>query len=214
MKKNTLKESAYNYIKHKIKVCAYLPGEAINELKISEETGIGRTPVREALLSLKEENLVEVRPRKGTFASPISETQINEMYQIRRLLEPVAAVKCKQSFDKSALLDYDAMFKHLDIQNDEEYYNLDIAFHQFIVNATDSPALIEFYEKVMFTQYRIGAYNSIRGLAQKENYYTEHHAIIQALLEEDDQKIEDACIQHICRSHVISLRALKAAENK
>lgn len=214
MKNATLKESAYEYIKHKLKVCAYLPGEAINELKISEETGIGRTPVREALLSLKEENLVEVRPRKGTFAAAISEAQINEMYQIRRLLEPVVAVKYKQVFDKSILLDYDVLFEHLDIRNDEEYYNLDIDFHQFIINATANPALIEFYEKIMFTQYRIGAYNSIRGLAQKENYYTEHHSIIQALLEEDDQKIEDSCIYHISRSHVVSLKALKAVGNE
>ena len=121
-----LKQQAYDYIKHKIKVCSYLPGEAINELRIAEETGIGRTPVREALLSLKEENLVEVRPRKGTFAPLITEDKINEMYQIRRLLEPVIAVRYKQNFEKTKLLDYDSLFEHLDIENDEQYYNLDL----------------------------------------------------------------------------------------
>ena len=89
----TLKEQAYNYIKHKIKRCTYLPGEAIHELRIVEETGIGRTPVREALLALKEENLVEVRPRKGTFAPVITESLINEMYQIRQILEPTVAIR-------------------------------------------------------------------------------------------------------------------------
>ena len=77
-------------------MCQYMPGEAVNELKIMEETGIGRTPVREALLALKEEGLIEIRPRKGTFACAITEFQINEMYQIRRLLEPISAVKYKQ----------------------------------------------------------------------------------------------------------------------
>lgn len=210
MKHTTLKEQAYEYIRHKIKICSYLPGEAINELKIAEETGIGRTPVREALMSLKEESLVEVRPRKGTFAAPITEAQINEMYQIRRLLEPVVAVKYQHIFDKSRLLDFDGLFKRLDIKNDEAYYNLDISFHQFIVDTAANPALTEFYEKILFTQYRIGAYNSIRGTAQKENYYAEHHAIIQALLEEDDQAIEESCVRHIGRSHINSLKALKA----
>jgi len=209
VKKSTLKDQAYEYIKRKIKMCEYMPGEAINELKIIEQTGIGRTPVREALLSLKEEGLIEIRPRKGTFASPITEFQINEMYQIRRLLEPVTAVKYKQQFDKGVLLDYDSLFEHLDIEDDEKYYDLDVKFHQAIINATGNPMLMDFYEKVMFTQYRIGIYNSVRGMARKENYYLEHHDIIRALLEEDDRSIEDACIRHISRSHIISLKALK-----
>ncbi len=209
MKTPTLKERAYGHIRHKLKMCEYMPGEAINEGKIMEETGIGRTPVREAILSLKEEGLIEIRPRRGTFAAPITEFQINESYQIRRLLEPAAAVKYKQQFDKSALLDYDSLFEHLDTSDDEKYYDLDIRFHQSIINATGNPMLMAFYEKVMFTQYRIGIYNSVRGMARKENYYSEHHDIIRALLEEEDKRIEEACIRHISRSHIISLKALK-----
>lgn len=209
MKNATLKEQAYAHIKHKLKMCEYVPGEAVNEWKIMEETGIGRTPVREALLSLKEEGLIEIRPRKGTFASSITELQINETYQIRSLLEPVAAVKYKQRFDKGILLDYDSLFEHLDIADDEKYFDLDIKFHQALINATGNPMLIDFYEKVMFTQYRIGIYNSIRGMARKENYYAEHHDIICALLEEDDKSIEETCARHISRSHIVSLKALK-----
>lgn len=214
MTSQTLKQQAYNYIRHRIKRCLYLPGEAIHELRIVEETGIGRTPVREALLALKEENLVEVRPRKGTFAPMITEQMINEMYQIRQLLEPSVAVRYKQSFDKGRLLDYDTLFEQLDIRNDEEYYDLDIAFHQYILDVAKNPALSEFYSKTMFTQYRIGSYNSICGTAKKENYYSEHHAIITALLEEDDKKIQDACMYHISRSHIISLQTLKSADLK
>lgn len=209
MTTQTLKEQAYNYIKDKIKRCAYLPGEAIHELRIVEETGIGRTPVREALLALKEENLVEVRPRKGTFAPMITESQINEMYQIRRLLEPLVAVQYKQNFDKGQLLDYDSLFEHFNIHNDEKYYDLDIAFHQYLIDAAHNPALSEFFRKTMFTQYRIGSYNTICGTARKENYYSEHHAIIMALLEEEDKKIQESCLHHISRSHIISLQTLK-----
>ncbi len=63
---------------------------------------------------------------------------------------------------------------------------------------------------MMFTQYRIGAYNSICGTAKKEHYYSEHHAIILALLEEDDKKIEETCMYHISRSHIISLQTLRS----
>lgn len=209
LKSITLKEQAYEHIKHKLKMCVYMPGDAVGEPEIMEETGIGRTPVREALLALKEEGLIEIRPRKGTFASPITEQQINEIYQIRSLLEPVTAVRYKQRFDKSVLLDYDSLFEHLDIEDDEKYFDLDMKFHQAIIGITDNPTLTEFYEKVMFSQYRIGIYNSVRGMAGKENYYPEHHNIICALLDEDDKRIEEACKRHIGRSHIVSLKALK-----
>lgn len=209
MKNLTLKEQAYEHIKHKLKICEYMPGESVGEVEIMEETGIGRTPVREALLALKEEGLIEIRPRKGTFASPITELQVNGIYQIRSLLEPVTAVRYKQHFDKSILLDYDSLFEHLDIEDDEKYFDLDMKFHQAIIDVTGNPMLTDFYEKVMFTQYRIGIYNSVRGMARKENYYPEHHDIICALLEEDDRRIEESCKRHISRSHIISLKALK-----
>lgn len=209
LKKSTLKEQAYDYLKYKIKNCLYIPGEAINEMKIAEETGMGRTPIREALLALKEENLIEVKPRKGTFVADITETQVNESYQIRRILEPVIAVKYKLSFDKGRLLAFDEMFSRLDVTDDEAYFNLDVRFHEHIVEAAGNPAINGFFQKTMFGQYRIGIYNSIHGLARKENYYQEHHDIIMALLEEDDKKIEEANVRHISNSHIISLQAVK-----
>lgn len=209
LKNITLKEQAYEHIKHKLKMCRYMPGDPVGESEIIAETGIGRTPVREALLSLKEEGLIEIRPRRGTFASPITESQINETYQVRSLLEPVTAVRYKQHFDKSVLLDYDSLFERLDIEDDEKYFDLDMKFHQAVINVTGNPILMNFYETIMFTQYRIGIYNSIRGMARKENYYQEHHEIICALLEEDDRRIECACMHHINTSHIISLKALK-----
>ena len=63
------------------------------------------------------------------------------MYQIRQILEPTVAIRYKQSFDKGQLLDYDELFEHLDINNDEEYYDLDIAFHQYILDIAHNPAL-------------------------------------------------------------------------
>lgn len=209
LKKPALKDQAYDYLKEKIKNCLYMPGEAVNEMKIAEETGLGRTPIREALLALKEERLIEVKPRKGTFVADITETQVNESYQIRRILEPVIAVKYKLIFDKGKLLAYDEMFHGLDVSDDEAYFNLDVRFHEHIVDAAGNPAISGFFQKTMFEQYRIGIFNSIHSLAHKENYYQEHHDIIMALLEEDDKRIEQACVSHISNSHIISLQAVK-----
>ena len=214
MADSTLTGQAYGLIRHRLKTCAYLPGESINELKICEETGLGRTPVREALLALRREGLIEVRPRKGTFASAITETQINEMYQLRRLLEPVIAVRYRQQYDKTLLLDYDNRFRQLDQSDEEAYFDLDTAFHQFLIDVMANPALSLFYQKVMFTQYWIGAFNSMQGLARREDYYSEHHAIITALIEEDERQIEQSCNYHIGKSHAASLTAHRIAKRR
>lgn len=56
---------AYEDLFQKIVYCEYAPGQEINEKQLVEETGFGRTPLREALLLLKKEGMVDIFPRKG-----------------------------------------------------------------------------------------------------------------------------------------------------
>ena len=62
---------AHRYLYEKIVSCQYLPGQAINEKELLDETGFGRTPLREALLALQKEGLVEIFPRKGMRIAPL-----------------------------------------------------------------------------------------------------------------------------------------------
>ena len=60
-----LTNQAYEYLYRKIVSCEYLPGQELNEKQLLEETSFGRTPLREALLMLQAENLIDIFPRKG-----------------------------------------------------------------------------------------------------------------------------------------------------
>ena len=62
----------YEYLLEKIQSCEYPPGEEINEKTLMEDTGFGRTPLREALHALQRDGLVEIFPRKGMRISPIT----------------------------------------------------------------------------------------------------------------------------------------------
>ncbi len=61
----SLKERAYQLIKHRIITCAFKPGESLNEAVVADMLGLGRTPVNQAFDRLRLESLVDVLPRKG-----------------------------------------------------------------------------------------------------------------------------------------------------
>lgn len=67
------------------------PGAPLSELALTEEFGVSRTPVREALKQLQTEGLVEIRPRVGTFVTTPSRREIMELFEMKELLEGAAA---------------------------------------------------------------------------------------------------------------------------
>lgn len=209
-----LKETAYTYIKDKILNCEYYPGQDISEKQIVEMIRTGRTPVREALIMLQRENLVEIYPRKGTCAKTITIPDTIELYQLRKLLEPAAAKNFKQHISPEKLLEFDAEFLKLcndtDPNNEKKFYRLDVAFHQFIIDSTGNTRLIEIYQKLLQDTYRIGIFSMLQhNNNSKNSTYSAHHRIIQALLTEDDNEIEAAFTLHINQSLISALKTLK-----
>ncbi|HET7304934.1 MAG TPA: GntR family transcriptional regulator, partial [Segeticoccus sp.] len=67
------------------------PGTSLSEIALAEAFGVSRTPVREALKQLQTEGLVEIRPRVGTFVTAPSRREINELFEMKALLEGAAA---------------------------------------------------------------------------------------------------------------------------
>ena len=67
------------------------PGDVLRELDLQAALGIGRTPIREALLRLAREQFVAVIPRRGMFVSPIDVDELSLLYETRAVMEPYAA---------------------------------------------------------------------------------------------------------------------------
>lgn len=65
MSKMNLKTQAYNTIRQKIVTCEYAPGTFLNEELLTTELGLSRTPVRDALSRLEQEELIEIKPKKA-----------------------------------------------------------------------------------------------------------------------------------------------------
>ena len=87
----SLVDAAYEQIRRRILDNVWPPGHRALEQEVALELGMSRTPIREALLQLQNEGLVEVIPRHGVRVLPVSPTDMREIYEILTALECMAA---------------------------------------------------------------------------------------------------------------------------
>lgn len=201
MKKEALQEQVYRKIKERIISCEMLPGSVISEDLLASEFGTSRTPIREALLRLQREHLIDIYPRQGTFVSPISLQDIYEVYQIRLLLEPrIARISCRR-MDRLVLERFLNLFSTMDMRSVsfKDWFQYDRDLHDYIVECTHNRHLIEMYRVVMDQNQRM---RILAGRLPRriESTNEEHIAIIQALLSQDEERIEQVMSAHILAS--------------
>jgi DNA-binding GntR family transcriptional regulator len=82
---------AHQWIRQRILDNELAPGTQVLEQALADQIGISRTPVREALIQLEQEGLVEIVPRHGMRVLPVSQADMREIYDILTSLEPTAA---------------------------------------------------------------------------------------------------------------------------
>lgn len=200
---------AYDYLYQKIVACEYLPGQEINEKQLLEETMMGRTPLREALLSLQKDGLVEIFPRKGMRIAPLTEKLVTDLYSARKLIEPTVIKEYKTLYSKSVLMQFQKGFQESMKFTELERFLLDSKFHAYIISITDNDILIEMYNALLAKQVWLGMYAASRMSPVRESDLSQHMAIIDALLRENEDDARDAVILHINHSLVRSLQAIK-----
>lgn len=86
-RRTNLSEQAYNQIKDAICAGRIAPGDILSESRLAEDLGMSRTPVREALRSLASEGFLEIKNGVGAYVKPLSSKDMENLYEIRCLLE-------------------------------------------------------------------------------------------------------------------------------
>ena len=130
----SLVDAAYEQIRRRILDNVWPPGHRALEQEVALELGMSRTPVREALLQLQNEGLVEVIPRHGVRVLPVSPSDMREIYEILTALECMAAelLARRQPSDQELqpLIDAtDAMDAALKVDDLEAWASADESFH-------------------------------------------------------------------------------------
>lgn len=171
------------------------PGAWIDELKIAEEYGISRTPLREALKVLAAEGLVTMKLRRGAYVTEVSRKDIADVYHLLSLLEADAASVVAEKASDEQLQRLAQTHEELK-QNTcdaERFFALNESFHMQILEIADNRwrnQLVADLRKVM----KLNRHKSLFRQGRIEDSLAEHEAIMQALLQRKSQMAMD-CVQ-------------------
>lgn len=173
------------------------PGAWIDELKIAEEYGISRTPLREALKVLAAEGLVTMKLRRGAYVTEVSRKDISDVYRLLSLLEADAAAEVAGKATDEQLQRLQQTHEELkqNTADAERFFALNESFHMQILDIADNRwrnQLVADLRKVM----KLNRHKSLFKQGRIEDSLAEHEAIMQALLKRDPKIAMSAVQQH------------------
>lgn len=164
-KKTSLADQAYAVIKQNILNLTYPPGMPLTEAKLTQELGMSRNPVRTALKMLQSEGLIVSDFYRSMKVKEISDKDIQNIYQLRELLEGAAF---RQIFDSGKASEYSYRIEekvvHMCAVSADPYAweTADTEMHLEIVSIFENERITKFYESNLSELIRIGLY-SIKG---------------------------------------------------
>ena len=183
------------------------PGAWIDELKIAEEFGISRTPLREALEVLAAEGLVTMKVRRGAYVTEVSTKDVRDVYHLLALLESDAAAAVAGSASDDELAALGAL--HADLvahQHDaEQFFAINERFHMRLLalaNNRWSDQVVADLRKVM----KLNRHKSLFRQGRIEESLKEHAQILQALLDRQPERARAAMQQHFSNGLVAAVQ--------
>jgi DNA-binding GntR family transcriptional regulator len=199
----SLGDQVYNVLWRQIVDRTLRPGDKISDLQISEELGVSRTPVREALYRLAQDKIVEAKSQRGFFVASFSSQDVREIYDIRAALEVLAM---RLALPHLAATQLDAAQRALDearrqVEHDAEgarafWLRVDREFHQMLAQAAGNGRLESLIAGLQGQIGVLQVYGTY--LLEIEQMALGHHqAMLDAMRRGDSAAAERAMEQHI-----------------
>jgi DNA-binding GntR family transcriptional regulator len=197
----SLTDQAYEVIKRHIVTTAFAPGSYINEVQLSEDLGIGRTPVHQALHRLAQEALVDILPRKGVIVRPISLDEVAQIIEVRLVAEPYCTSQAASRITQSAL---EEPKRYLALTADElngdanveRLMELDCQFHAWISRIAGNQVMADILKQLQDRSSRFW-FLSLSDSDHSHRVYEEHSDILKAIAARDPNTAADAARRHI-----------------
>ena len=210
-KSQSLANQVYETIERNILNGVYSKGEVISEMKLSEELGVSRTPIREAMTRLETERLIETTST-GTVVVGITDKDVRDMFQVKLHLDPLIMKMAATNISAHAL---EMLKENLEQQefynkkgNTEKLRDLDTEFHDIIYAESKSPILQHILTGIhhKLLKYRKA---SLDKSDRSDHSVEEHEAIYEALAARDEMRIELLVLQHINHSYDTIMKGVK-----
>ncbi len=183
-----LGDQAYEDIREDIIACRLAPGAEITEAMLAARLGVGKAPVRTALVRLAQEGLVQAMPRRGYRVAPITLRDVQELFALRLMLEPQAAEAAAGRIDAERLRHFDAVcragYRPGDRDSEQAFLQANCDFHMAIVRASGNRRLIALVQNLMDDMERLLHVGlGVRNRSQEIRH--EHASLVDALASGD-----------------------------
>jgi DNA-binding GntR family transcriptional regulator len=176
------------------------PGERLMEVSLSEQMGVSRTPVREAIRRLEAEGLVTMIPRKGTHVSELSVKDTMDVLEVRGVLDRLATGLATNRMQPAQLKNLEAIHKQfiafVEKENMEGAVKKDVEFHEAIYSYSGNPRLVAVTSSLREHIYRFRVIY-MKNFMIAENVLHEHEEILEAIRNGRDDIASDLAEKHI-----------------
>ncbi|WP_298728579.1 GntR family transcriptional regulator [uncultured Ferrovibrio sp.] len=198
--RSTAAALVYDRLRSQILSLAIPPGAALSENELAKSFGVSRTPVREALLRLADEMLVEIVPKSGTTVSRIPYSQLPEAIAIRKVLEELAVRTACERASKSQLTN---IWMQVERQREADhagdidaFHEADEAFHAAIADAAGYPSIWQLVKQV---KLQVDRYRrlTLPETGRMARVIEEHAAVIAAIEKGDAARAMTAMRGHL-----------------
>jgi DNA-binding GntR family transcriptional regulator len=173
------------------------PGSWIDEVKLAQEYGISRTPLREALKVLAAEGLVTMKVRRGAYVTEVSDRDLAEVYHLLALLESDAAAVVAERATAADLKELQKLHKELEgaVKDRARFFALNERFHMRLLELASNRwrnQMVADLRKVM----KLNRHNSLLKAGRIDESLAEHRAVMDAIVRRDAEAARERMQQH------------------
>lgn len=214
VRSESLAQQGYSAIRRAIRDGKILRGQIFSESTLAESLGVSRTPVREALLNLFRDGVVEIVPKRGYRLARLDDDAINEIRLLRVALEQIVVGRLCQTVTPNGIRQLRSILKGKG-RSQEDMYTIDEAFH---IRMAELAGLWQIRRELLSVRgkmYLIASGTRV-GALRNDRVVAEHQELVDALERHDCDTAHRVVTEHVERSIAafVSARARMIAEQR
>jgi len=212
----SMRDQIYEALRDLILKNVYRPNAVLQIDGLAEEFSVSATPVREALVRLESEGLVNLVPNKGALVTDIQESDIRNTWEMRKLLEPYAAGKSALLIPGIEILELEERILSLrdDPFDNDAYVECDTSLHEVFYIHLDNKFLVDTIRRLHQLSTRIRYFPEDSAVLHERTVHEviqEHLSILAVVRTRDAARISEIVLEHLKNGEK---RAMAALEGK
>lgn len=208
MRQSSKKDIIYANLRQKIINCEYAPSSLLSESRLMEDLDASRTPLREALNKLEQENLVTILPKKGIMIAGLTIKDIMDVYHVRLIIEPHIIRTWGMDIPQADLIAFrNSALSYTGTESQSQRNELDDAVHRAVINSCPNIYLLQMSRQLYDQNQRIRIFVGQLALRMEINIAS-HLEIVNHMLALRLDQAAEAMFYHIEEGRNTTMRLL------